>query len=60
MLVKQATNQTNFVLPTKILTKSGYVLKNRYYENEFELFKAYRQLKHINIKNMIVLYPVVY
>lgn len=59
MLVKTSLERTNFVLPVKILTKKGYIKKLRYYETEFELYKAYRQLQHINSINIIPLYPVV-
>lgn len=60
MLVKQSKNQTNFVLPVKILTNKGYVTKNRYYDTEYQLYKAYRQLKYLNSQSIIALYPIIY
>lgn len=59
-LVKQSMSRTDFVLPVKLLTNKGYIKKLRYYDTETELFKAYRQLKFINIERLIPLYPVVY
>lgn len=59
-LLKQSKNITNFVLPVKILTKKGYITKNRYYDTEYQLFCAYRQLKYINSQSIIALYPIVY
>lgn len=60
MLVKQSSKKfTDFVLPVVITTKNGSVIINRYYDNEFELFKAYRQLKKIG-GFMKPLYPIVY
>lgn len=60
MLVKQSNKKsTNYVLPVVILSKKGKITLNRYYDNEYELFKAYRQLKSIN-GFMKPLYPVVY
>lgn len=59
-LIKQSKNITNFVLPVKILTKNGYITKNRYYDSEFVLYKAYKQINHFNSKKIIALYPVVY
>lgn len=59
-LVKQSTEVTDFVLPVKILTKNGYIKKLRYYDTEFNLFKAYRQLKSMGSNRFIPLYPIVY
>lgn len=60
MLVKQSINKpTRFVLPVSIFTKKGKMIINRYYDTEFELYKAYRQLKKI-VGFMKPLYPVVY
>lgn len=59
-LIKVSANQTNYYLPVKVLTNKGYVQKIRYYDNEFVLFKAYRQLKSINSSRLVPLYPVVF
>lgn len=60
MLVKTSVKKiTNFVLPVVISTKKGIIKVNRYYDNEYELFKAYRQLKRIN-GYMKPLYPIIY
>ena len=58
-LVKTSRVPTNFVLPVSILTKNGIMKINRYYECEFDLFRAYYQLKRIN-GYMKPLYPVIY
>ena len=58
-LVKTSNKPTNYVLPISIKTEKGYVKKLRYYDNEYMLFKAYRQLKAIK-GNLIPLYPVIY
>lgn len=59
MLVKQANKPTKFILPCKFKTKEGKeIYRNRYYVNEFELFKAYRQLKAIK-GSLIPLYPII-
>lgn len=59
MLVKQANRPTKFILPCKFKTKEGKeIYRNRYYVNEFELFKAYRQLKAIK-GSLIPLYPII-
>ena len=48
MLVKTVNYETNYQLPVLIKTKNGDLIKKyRYYSCEFELFKAYRQLKAI-------------
>lgn len=60
MLVKTSEKKvTNFVLPVMITTKKGIIKFNRYYDNEYELFRAYRQLKKIN-GYMKPLYPIIY
>ena len=58
-LVKTSNKPTNYVLPVSILTKQGFIKVNRYYECEYDLFKAYYQFKKMNgyIKP---LYPVIY
>lgn len=58
-LVKQSVKITNFVLPCFIKTKTGYIRKNRYYDCEYDLWKAYYQLKKLNCK-IIASYPVIY
>lgn len=59
MLVKTVNYESNYQLPVYIITKKGYIKKYRFYSNENDLMKAYRQLKAINgfIKP---LYPVIY
>lgn len=59
MLIKTSNCITNFVLPVVLSTKKGYLKVNRYYDNEFKLFSAYRQLKAIN-GYMKPLFPVIY
>lgn len=58
-LVKTAEKTTNYVLPVAIKVKDKVIKRNRYYDNEYMLFKAYYQLKAINgvIKP---LYPIIY
>lgn len=58
-LIKQAFNQTRYVLPVTIVTDKGSYKKNRYYDCEYDLWRAYYQLKKIG-KNMIPSYPVIY
>lgn len=59
-LIKQADKMTDYVLPVKIKTDNGTILhKNRYYNDEKTLFKAYRQLKAIKGR-VIPLYPVIF
>lgn len=58
-LVKQANRETNFVLPVLIKLGDKYIKRNRYYDNEYMLFKAYRQLKMID-GVMKPLYPTIY
>lgn len=60
MLVKTSTNVTNYVLPVIIeLGENKRIKRNRYYDNEYILFKAYRQLKAIKGR-ITPLYPVIY
>lgn len=54
-LVKRIKKPTNYVLPVYV---NGYKC-NWYYASESELFKAYRQLKHIQ-GIFRSLYPIVY
>ena len=56
MLVKRSKKATNYVLP--VCMSNGFKT-NWYYENESQLFRAYNQLKSINI-GIKPLYPVVY
>lgn len=54
MLVKRVYSNTKFLLPIKM--KSSNITFNWYYDCEFSLFKAYRQLIAIN-GNFIPLTP---
>ena len=56
MLVKRSNKVTNYFLPVIIIKSETKV--NWYYENEFMLFKAYEQLKRINI-GIKPLYPII-
>ena len=47
MLVKRSNKKTRFVLP--VLLKNSNKQINWYYDSEFMLQSAYRQLKKINI-----------
>ena len=47
MLIKRSNKKTNFVLP--VILKNSNTKVNWYYDNEYLLFSAYRQLKKINI-----------
>lgn len=58
MLVKNEKTITRYILPCKIVKNGKDIYFNRYYANEFALFKAYRQLKAIN-GSIIPLYPVI-
>ena len=58
-LIKTSVNVTNYVLPVKILTNKGYIKKLRYYDTEFQLYKAYKQLQYMNSTKIIPLFPVV-
>ncbi len=58
-LIKQADHVTNYVLPVVMKIGEKEIKRNRYYESEYMLFKAYRQLKSINCV-LKPLYPVVY
>ena len=56
MLIKRSNKVTNYCLPVIIVKSETKV--NWYYENEYTLFKAYEQLKRINI-GIKPLYPVI-
>lgn len=58
-LIKTCKEETDFYIPVVITTKKGYIKKNRYYENEYTLFKAYRQLKALKKSIIKPLYPIV-
>lgn len=58
-LIKQSDKVTNYVLPVTIVTDNGYFRRNRYYDCEFDLWRAYYQLKKIKTR-MIPSYPVIY
>lgn len=58
-LIKQAKNITNFVLPCHIKCAKGFIKKNRYYDCEYDLWRAYYQLKKLNCK-IVPSYPVIY
>ena len=57
MLIKRSNKPTNYVLP--VFIKNRTIKINWYYDNEYLLFSAYRQLKVLNI-GIIPSYPVVY
>ena len=59
MLIERSKTPTNYTLPVKVKTKQGLISKLYYYDTEFLLWKAYRQLKKIN-GSIIPLYPVIY
>lgn len=58
-LIKQSDKVTNYVLPVFISTGKGYLKRNRYYDCEYDLWRAYYQLKKIKTK-IIPSYPVIY
>lgn len=58
MLIKKCKKITNYYLPVVILTKNGLIRSNWFYEDENTLYKAYRQLKFLNL-NIKPLFPVV-
>ena len=55
-LVKRCNKKTNFVLP--ITVKKNNFSTYWYYDNEYKLFSAYRQLLAINI-GIIPHYPII-
>lgn len=57
MLIKRSKEPTNYCLSV-IIIKSG-IKVNWYYESEYLLYKAYEQLKRINI-GIKPLAPIVY
>ena len=57
MLIKRSNKPTNYCLPV-VIVKSGIQI-NWFYDTEYLLWKAYEQLKKINI-GIKPLYPVVY
>lgn len=56
MLIKKESRETPYCLPVVI---NGKYKTNFYYDCEFTLFKAYRQLKAIK-SNIHPLYPIIY
>ncbi len=56
-LIKRSNKKTNFALPVTIRKNNFKTLW--YYDNEYSLFSAYRQLLKINI-GIIPSYPVIY
>lgn len=58
-LIKQSDKVTKYVLPVFISTGKGYLKRNRYYDCEYDLWRAYYQLKKIKTK-IIPSYPVIY
>ncbi len=56
-LVRRSNKKTNYILPV-IIKKSNFHTY-WYYDNEFYLFRAYNQLKNINI-GIVPSYPIVY
>lgn len=57
MLVKRCNYKTNYVLPVRFVKTNFCTLW--YYDTEFKLFSAYRQLKACAI-GIVPSYPVVY
>ena len=57
MLIKRSNKITNYVLPVYIKNKTIKI--NWYYDNEYILYSAYRQLKTLKI-DIIPLYPIIY
>lgn len=55
-LVRRSEKQTNFQLPVLV---NGYKCY-WYYDNEYLLYKAYRQLKAMNSNKIIPSYPIIY
>lgn len=59
MLIKRSLKPTNFCLPVT-LCKNGFCKKmNWFYDDETTLWKAYYQLKRLNLCYK-PLYPIVY
>lgn len=58
-LIKNEEKKTNYCLPCLILTNNGYIMKNRYYSNEFVLMKAFRQLNRLKTR-IIPLHPLIF
>lgn len=56
MLIQRSKTETRFCLP--VILKSGVKI-NWYYDTEYLLYSAYRQLKKINI-GIIPLSPIVF
>lgn len=57
MLVKRSNKKTNYILPVTIKKSNFHTYW--YYDNEYSLFRAYEQLKAINI-GIIPHYPILY
>lgn len=49
-LVKTAAKPTEHVLRVAIMTEKGFIFKERYYNCEYDLDRAYRQFKKLNSK----------
>lgn len=56
MLIERSKKKTRFILP--VYVKNRDVKINWYYDSEYLLFSAYRQLKHINI-GIVPLEPLI-
>lgn len=56
MLIKRSKKETNYILP--VMINNNTLKVNWYYESEYLLFSAYRQLKKINI-GIIPLQPII-
>lgn len=56
MLVKRSNKKTRYILPVYIKISETNV--NWYYDSEYLLYSAYRQLKEINI-GIIPLNPII-
>ena len=58
-LIKPTNKTTNFCLPCLIRSRNGYLRHIRYYDNEYMLISAYKQLKAIKFP-IIPLTPLIY
>ncbi len=57
MLVKRSNKKTNYILP--VLIKKSNFRTFWYYDTEYQLFSAYRQLLKIDI-GIVPNYPITY
>lgn len=59
MLIKHSLKPTNYCLPISYSKNGNFYKINWFYDDEITLFKAYYQLKHLNICYK-PLYPIIY